>query len=67
MRKHFGSDPDKFLKGLGIKDGMSGLSFVIAVFNKMKNESGSVTIEATISLSAFMFAIVTKALSELHL
>ena len=28
MRKHFGSDPDKFLKGLGIKDGMSGLSFI---------------------------------------
>lgn len=29
------------------------------MFNKMKNESGSVTIEATISLSTFMFAIVT--------
>lgn len=27
MRKHFGSDPDKFLKGLGIEDGMNGLSF----------------------------------------
>ena len=27
MRKHFGSDPDKFLKGLGIKNGMSGLSY----------------------------------------
>ena len=29
------------------------------MFKKIKNESGSVTIEATISLSAFMFAIVT--------
>jgi len=29
------------------------------VFNKMKKENGSVTIEATISLSTFMFAIVT--------
>lgn len=27
MRKHFGSNPDKFLKGLGIENGMSGLSF----------------------------------------
>jgi len=31
----------------------------MAVFNKIKKENGSVTIEATISLSAFMFAIVT--------
>lgn len=29
------------------------------MFNKLKKESGSVTIEATISLSSFMFAIVT--------
>ena len=29
------------------------------MFNKLRKESGSVTIEATISLSAFMFAIVT--------
>lgn len=29
------------------------------MFNKIKKENGSVTIEATISLSAFMFAIVT--------
>ena len=29
------------------------------VFEKLKKENGSVTIEATISLSAFMFAIVT--------
>lgn len=29
------------------------------MFEKLKKESGSVTIEATISLSAFMFAIVT--------
>lgn len=28
MRKHFGSDPDAFLEGLGIDGGMSGLSFV---------------------------------------
>lgn len=28
MRKQFGSDPDGFLKGLGVKDGMSGLSFI---------------------------------------
>lgn len=27
MKKHFGSNPDKFLKGLGIEDGMKGLSF----------------------------------------
>ncbi len=29
------------------------------MFEKFKKENGSVTIEATISLSAFMFAIVT--------
>ncbi len=29
------------------------------MFEKLKKENGSVTIEATISLSAFMFAIVT--------
>ncbi len=28
MRKQFGSDPDGFLKGLGVKDGMAGLSFI---------------------------------------
>lgn len=28
MKKHFGSDPDKFLKGLGIEDGIKGLSFM---------------------------------------
>lgn len=28
IRKHFGNDPDKFLKGLGIEKGMSGLSFI---------------------------------------
>lgn len=27
MRKHFGSDPDKFLQGLGVENGMKGLSF----------------------------------------
>lgn len=27
MRKHFGSDPDGFLKGLGIEGGMNSLSF----------------------------------------
>ncbi len=27
IKKHFGSNPDKFLKGLGIKGGVSGLSF----------------------------------------
>lgn len=27
MRKHFGSDPDSFLEGLGIDGGMSGLHF----------------------------------------
>lgn len=27
MRKHFGSDPDGFLAGLGIEGGMNGLSF----------------------------------------
>lgn len=31
----------------------------MAVFEKLKKENGSVTIEATISLSTFMFAIVT--------
>lgn len=31
----------------------------MAVFDNIKKENGSVTIEATISLSAFMFAIVT--------
>lgn len=31
----------------------------MAVLKKLHTESGSVTIEATISLSAFMFAIVT--------
>lgn len=31
----------------------------MAVLKKMKSENGSVTVEATISLSAFMFAIVT--------
>lgn len=29
------------------------------LIRKLKSESGSVTVEATISLSAFMFAIVT--------
>ena len=28
MKKHFGSDPDGFLEGLGIEGGMSGLSFI---------------------------------------
>lgn len=28
MKKHFGSDPDKFLKGLGIENGIKGLSFI---------------------------------------
>lgn len=28
MKKHFGSNPDKFLKGLGIENGMKGLSFM---------------------------------------
>lgn len=28
MRKHFGSEPDKLLKRLGVERGMSGLSFV---------------------------------------
>ncbi len=28
MRKQFGSNPDEFLKGLGVEDGMAGLSFV---------------------------------------
>lgn len=31
----------------------------MAVFDRLKKENGSVTVEATISLSAFMFAIVT--------
>ena len=28
MRKHFGDNPDKFLRSLGIEDGMSGLHFL---------------------------------------
>lgn len=28
MRKHFGSDPDKYLEGLGIEGGTQGLSFI---------------------------------------
>ena len=28
MRKHFGSNPDQFLKGLGVENGMRGLSFM---------------------------------------
>lgn len=28
MRKHFGSDPDKFLRGLGVVGGTGGLSFI---------------------------------------
>lgn len=27
MKKHFGENPDKFLKGLGIENGMQGLNF----------------------------------------
>ena len=27
MRKHFGSDPDGFLKGLGVEEGLEGLKF----------------------------------------
>ena len=28
MKKHFGSDPDGYLKGLGVEGGLGGLSFV---------------------------------------
>lgn len=37
MKKHFGSDPDRFLEGLGLKGGLSKLSF----FKTTVFESGS--------------------------
>lgn len=28
MKKHFGADPDGYLRGLGVEDGLGGLSFI---------------------------------------